>query len=644
MIDDALHTIADIFFVDWKSEEFTDKTYSLGWVGLNRKRKGRATGEDVGQNLRWRGQTVRLVRPVDHCRARCDPSDSKALYSSHNVRSPLPPSPMAFLPVFHSNDLDYSLLAWPNDSKKLNDSQSYSLPFLPHDPALFLHAPVPALHRNLPAHPLLRLDVDVRSWIPPTAPDHLIYPGASDTSSTGPSPCLQFPGQNIKQDAIMAYTLDRSSYQRSHRLADNSSAPVDYSTTQNGLYLPHEQPAYSAGIYHGPQHHQLPQHTSHHQNYAVHHNQSFSVKPQYAAELSSTDNCAPAYSGEVCNPQLVNGIGPLEGQPSSGEGPNGSPNARQTDYAAVWGSGPGGVTPLGSSDNAVRHEDLDAEGDADEELNSLEGPRAPLRGLKGREDGSTWSARPSDVDGSNALVQEPRLYGDDYAESEIDSVEEDEDYVGSDDEFFPSSSRKRSHSHQRDGKRDSTFGHDARPYFHAERQLRQRTSPRYPAYSTTSSSSDHGSQTASLGGSSRSDSTVSHRQTYRVRRLHSGPSSNSLTFLTLATGVEASTSSATSTSGSSGRRRPRAMSSLPVPVPVPHLTKKSRGRRVPTVTSFEDLATTVGKKKGNSGKNSRMYLCEVDGCGKCFARGEHLKRHVRSIHTYEKRKPCFFFS
>lgn len=334
----------------------------------------------------------------------------------------------------------------------------------------------------------------------------------------------------------------------------------------------------------------------------------------------------------------MNGIGPLEGQPSSGEGPNGSPNARQTDYTAVWGSG--GVTP---PDNVVRQEDLDAEGDADEELNSLEGPRAPLRGLKGREDGSTWSARPSDVDGSNAIVQEPRLYGDDYAESEIDSVDEDEDYVGSDDEFFPSSSRKRSHSHQRDGKRDSTFGHDARPYsIYAERHLRQRTSPRYPAYSTTSSSSDHGSQTASLGGSSRSDSTVSHRQTYRVRRLHSGPSSNSLTFLTLATGVEASSSSATSASGSSGRRRPRAMSSLPVPVPVPHLTKKSRGRRVPTVSSFEDLATTIGKKKGNSGKNSRMYLCEVDGCGKCFARGEHLKRHVRSIHTYEKRKPCFF--
>jgi len=30
-------------------------------------------------------------------------------------------------------------------------------------------------------------------------------------------------------------------------------------------------------------------------------------------------------------------------------------------------------------------------------------------------------------------------------------------------------------------------------------------------------------------------------------------------------------------------------------------------------------------------------VCTVDGCGKCFHRGEHLKRHIRSIHTHEKR-------
>lgn len=415
-------------------------------------------------------------------------------------------------------DLDYSLLAW-NDAQKLSFDTSFFLP-----------------QQN--RRSLLRRDVDVRSWNPPPSAD-FIYP-----------------------------------------LTDNSAA-MNYAT-QNALYLPQGQPVYSPPIYHTAQHHhayQLPQHNTntHHQTYSVHHPQ-----PQpavYGTDLSRNDNCAPASSGEVCNPQLVNGISPLESQPGSGDAGNGSPNVPQTsDY----------------------------------------------------------------VDGSSA-VQEPIPYGDDYGESEIESVEDDEDYVGSDDEFFPSSSRK----NQRDGKRDSTFGHNARPYpysFYVERQLRQRSSSRYPDYSTTSSSSDHGSQTTSLEGSSRSDTTAaSHRPTYRVRRLHPGSTSTSLTFLTLATGGnETGSSSATSTSSSSGRRRSRAMSSLPVPVPVPHLTKKSRGRRVPTVTSFEDFATTIGKKKGNSGKTSRMYLCEVDGCGKCFARGEHLKRHVRSIHTYEKRKLCFF--
>ncbi|TBU26802.1 hypothetical protein BD311DRAFT_414960 [Dichomitus squalens] len=75
--------------------------------------------------------------------------------------------------------------------------------------------------------------------------------------------------------------------------------------------------------------------------------------------------------------------------------------------------------------------------------------------------------------------------------------------------------------------------------------------------------------------------------------------------------------------GGSGRR-------LAPPVPVPNLTKKSRGRRVPTAQQVVN--------DGNVQK--RMYMCKVPGCGKCFARGEHLKRHVRSIHTNEKPHKC----
>jgi uncharacterized Zn-finger protein len=78
--------------------------------------------------------------------------------------------------------------------------------------------------------------------------------------------------------------------------------------------------------------------------------------------------------------------------------------------------------------------------------------------------------------------------------------------------------------------------------------------------------------------------------------------------------------------GSAEPRFPRSRATLPTPIP--NLTKKSRGRRVPT-----QVSTTTDPDQ----KATRLYVCSVDGCGKCFHRGEHLKRHIRSIHTHEKR-------
>jgi hypothetical protein len=75
-------------------------------------------------------------------------------------------------------------------------------------------------------------------------------------------------------------------------------------------------------------------------------------------------------------------------------------------------------------------------------------------------------------------------------------------------------------------------------------------------------------------------------------------------------------------------RLPRSRATLPTPIP--NLTKKSRGRRVPT-QEFSRTPTT-------DQKDTRLYICQVEGCGKCFHRGEHLKRHIRSIHTHEKRE------
>ncbi|KIJ12059.1 hypothetical protein PAXINDRAFT_83471 [Paxillus involutus ATCC 200175] len=71
-----------------------------------------------------------------------------------------------------------------------------------------------------------------------------------------------------------------------------------------------------------------------------------------------------------------------------------------------------------------------------------------------------------------------------------------------------------------------------------------------------------------------------------------------------------------------------------VPVPVPNLTKKSRGRKVPTSTGDYALS------RDNTKKGKRTYTCHAHGCGKCFVRGEHLKRHIRSIHTNEKPWKC----
>ena len=112
-----------------------------------------------------------------------------------------------------------------------------------------------------------------------------------------------------------------------------------------------------------------------------------------------------------------------------------------------------------------------------------------------------------------------------------------------------------------------------------------------------------------------------------------------------------------STEGTSRTRR------APLPVPVPNLIKKSRGRKVPyvpvlrggegvgegvPVNGIVTLAPSGRRGRRRTGASdlddeapaveARTFVCMVPGCGKCFVRGEHLKRHVRSIHTDDKRK------
>ncbi|KAG7442688.1 uncharacterized protein BT62DRAFT_905096 [Guyanagaster necrorhizus] len=40
------------------------------------------------------------------------------------------------------------------------------------------------------------------------------------------------------------------------------------------------------------------------------------------------------------------------------------------------------------------------------------------------------------------------------------------------------------------------------------------------------------------------------------------------------------------------------------------------------------------------GGAERPYICTEEGCGKNFQRGEHLKRHVNSVHLKYRRYEC----
>lgn len=82
--------------------------------------------------------------------------------------------------------------------------------------------------------------------------------------------------------------------------------------------------------------------------------------------------------------------------------------------------------------------------------------------------------------------------------------------------------------------------------------------------------------------------------------------------------------------GSQATPRRRRATRAPAPVPIANLTKKSRGRRVPT--------SPIHVQDGGISKAARPHVCPAEDCQKRFSRNEHLKRHVRSIHTEEKRK------
>ncbi|KAF7436140.1 zf-C2H2 Zinc finger, C2H2 type [Pleurotus ostreatus] len=171
--------------------------------------------------------------------------------------------------------------------------------------------------------------------------------------------------------------------------------------------------------------------------------------------------------------------------------------------------------------------------------------------------------------------------------------------------------------------------------------------PPYPGQYEDIPSDEHGVRTRKVSSgtacSSSSASTSTSNTSSYPPLTPTSPVSPTLTYLP-------GTYSDGSSSNLESKRRARQATPLPVPIPVPNLTKKSRGRRVPTVAVLQrgrssdrtrgGSSMSDGAAAGSKTSASRMYTCTADGCGKCFARGEHLKRHVRSIHTYEKPHRC----
>ncbi|KAG0167123.1 hypothetical protein DFQ28_004684 [Apophysomyces sp. BC1034] len=92
----------------------------------------------------------------------------------------------------------------------------------------------------------------------------------------------------------------------------------------------------------------------------------------------------------------------------------------------------------------------------------------------------------------------------------------------------------------------------------------------------------------------------------------------------------ASSSSSVSSSSSGNNNDPSSSSS------------SSPGGGKTTVKQGRSRGRRVSSNPGAAGQ--KMFTCKHDDCGKVFKRSEHLKRHIRSIHTLEKPFECPYHS
>ncbi|XP_006453903.1 hypothetical protein AGABI2DRAFT_189243 [Agaricus bisporus var. bisporus H97] len=472
-----------------------------------------------------------------------------------------------------------------------------------HSPAMPPSAALPHhIHAQMaPSIPNdVMFDVDLDDWNQPSAVVHPSPPYPSSTPESRPMSRSKL----VFDPGMPAYSATPNSAQHHPHMDHYFDVLSQHNSDQNGPSLQarrqyhHHQPSF----YSLPQISRLP----------------FSTHPQpfvtvHPAEVSPLEPPCPSES-PLSYSKLPTAVISSDGEP--GNYMCGSEMQGSEDIKGSLGMDFGGVgltmapSVVQTSWNGERKMvdtdlgDVDAEGeevgpsDVEQPFHSL--PDRPL-------------IKPAPADEADDEV----LFDD----TDVSKLSEESSTDSDDSEFIPGSRQRRRRS-------QAMMSGSYPSYGQLEgRSLRTRSGTRYTPYPH-----DYSNHRSSDYLDQFDDSDQGTRQRRSFPPSDGNLSSECLSFTTLSTSTS-----------SMARRRSRPSSTLPVPIPVPNLTKKSRGRRVPTVTSLEDLRSAssgAGRKRQTIGKGARMYLCEVEGCGKCFARGEHLKRHVRSIHTHEKPHRC----
>ncbi|RDB24325.1 hypothetical protein Hypma_008446 [Hypsizygus marmoreus] len=569
------------------------------------------------------------------------PASPTVLHAQQHNRSPAvihSPTPIPILsqvPPHHSSSLTHTNSYPPSQAQRVQQSHRPSQSHVDDQffdvdmddwrpsPMTSHHAHFPPAYSHSQSHPIAMAQMYANG----TAHDIRIDQsqpamgggGAIRRSVSDFSPGVANNGLRIKQEEIDMYTslgpygAHTQSPRQSHIF--DLSAPVKVPVSLH-TQSPHNQtvplsPTYYTRSGH-PEHHIQP-HAQ--QVYAIHppelspsHSEPCMPRSGFDAPVSDVGFAADdvryetGYGaasvdsgyGDVCDPQFVTGCGILEKDVEV---------HREAELEEGWETGRRGMAPEfveGGRAGDDGEADADAEGEDDVDGYSSPGYVA-----------QHGDPRVESPDPQDELQRQAEVAQEDEEEQDEDDLESEED-DSHDPEFVLRRPRRHTYSY--------TEGRSLR-------STRYNPYPSYPSASPTSADSrypdDYAQQYTGQGP-------------VRTQRSYSRTSispSNSESYSPISVG-----------SNGPSRRRSRPTSTLPIPVPVPNLTKKSRGRRVPTMEDFEpeEEVPPKGRKKsaGTSAKAMRTYTCDVDGCGKLFARGEHLKRHIRSIHTYEKPHRC----